>query len=179
MNRRLSLSKNALAVAAVATMCCSLATTALAVDAVAAGDAARGEYLATIMVCGDCHSGRFADGDIDPALYLAGGSAGFEIPGMGVFWPPNLTPDPKTGLGDWSAGDIAAAIRDGVRPDGRVLAPIMPYAFYRVLTDTDVADLVAYLQSVAPVEHQVPAPIGSTEAAAAPYYAVIVPAAAQ
>ena len=176
MNRRFSMSKNVLAVAAV---CGSLATTAHAVDAGAAGDVARGEYLATIMVCADCHSGRLADGHIDPARYLAGGSAGFEIPGMGVFWPPNLTSDPKTGLGDWSAADIAAAIRDGVRPDGRVLAPIMPSEFYRVLTETDMADLVAYLQSLAPVEHQVPAPIGATEAASAPYYAVIVPAAAQ
>jgi mono/diheme cytochrome c family protein len=141
----------------------------------AGGDAGRGEYLATIMVCGDCHSGRRPDGEIDPSFYLAGGTAGFEIPGLGVFWPPNLTPDMATGLGDWSAEEIAAAIREGVRPDGRILAPIMPYGFYGRLTDTDVADLVAYLRSLEPVTYAVPVPVGTT-AAAAPFYAVVVPA---
>jgi mono/diheme cytochrome c family protein len=179
MHRRSSMSKSASAAAAVATACVSLATTAAAVDAVAAGDAVRGRYLATIMVCADCHSGRLADGRIDEAYYLAGGTAGFEIPGMGVFWPPNLTPDPATGLGDWSDQEIAAAIRDGVRPDGRILAPIMPYAFYQVLTNADMADLLAYLKSVPSVAHAVPAPVGPAETASAPYYAVIVPAVAQ
>jgi cytochrome c553 len=163
---------------ALLTAAAGVAADASAVDATT-GDAVRGQYLATIMVCADCHSGRLADGRIDEAYYLAGGSAGFEIPGMGVFWPPNLTPDPQTGLGDWSAAEIATAIREGVRPDGRMLAPIMPSEFYRVLTDTDMADLVAYLQSVQPVAHAVPAPVGTTEAASAPYYAVLVPAAAQ
>ncbi len=152
------------------------ATGAAAAGDLAGGDAVRGEYLATIMVCGDCHSGRLENGEIDPPFYLAGGTAGFEIPGLGVFWPPNLTPDAETGLGTWSAAEVAAAIREGVRPDGRILAPIMPYAFYGRLSDTDVADLVAYLRALEPVRHAVPAPVGTAETAAAPYYAVVVPA---
>ena len=142
------------------------------------GDASRGAYLATIMVCGDCHSGRLPDGRIDPAAFMAGGAAGFEIPGLGIFYPPNLTSDSTTGLGNWSDAEIAAAVREGVRPDGRLLAPIMPAEFYRALTDADVADLVAYLRSLPPVVHAVPAPVGMEQVAPAPYYAVIVPASA-
>jgi cytochrome c553 len=142
-----------------------------------AGDAGRGAYLASIMVCADCHSGRLADGRIDPAAFMAGGAAGFEVPGLGIFYPPNLTADPATGLGDWSAADIALAVREGIRPDGRMLAPIMPWEFYAVLTDADMADLAAYLRSLPPVVHAVPAPVGVDEVATAPYFAVLVPAA--
>jgi mono/diheme cytochrome c family protein len=170
--RRLLLAAAALVGAA------GFASAAGAADTLAAGDPVRGEYLATIMVCGDCHSGRLADGRIDRDLYLAGGSDGFEIPGLGIFWPPNLTTDAATGLGAWSAEAIAAAIREGVRPDGRILAPIMPYAFYQALSDADTADLVAYLRSLPAVSRAVPTPAGTREAALAPYLAVVVPAAA-
>ena len=56
---------------------------------------------------------------------------------MGIFYPPNLTPDRETGLGAWSEGDIVTAVRTGARPDGRILAPVMPYHNYARLTDAD------------------------------------------
>ncbi len=94
-------------------------------DGALAADAGHGRYLASIMDCAGCHSGRTPEGAIAPDQHLTGGTLGFELPGMGIFWPPNLTPSPE-GLGDWSDAQVAAAIRTGVRPDGRVLAPIMP-----------------------------------------------------
>ena len=86
----------------------------------------RGQYLAHIMDCGGCHhTGAFTP---QPNLEtpLAGSQIGFEMPGMGYVYPPNLTPDEETGLGTWSDAEIITAFTTGMRPDGRQLAPMMP-----------------------------------------------------
>ncbi len=85
----------------------------------------RGKYLATIASCTDCHTPGYFLGKPDMTRHLGGSDVGFEIPGLGVFYGPNLTPDEATGLGCWSEHDIVTAIRTGKRPDGRTLAPIM------------------------------------------------------
>jgi hypothetical protein len=54
-------------------------------------------------------------GQPDMGKFLAGGSVGFEIPGVGTYFPPNLTPDAATGLGDWSEDEIVQALRAGER----------------------------------------------------------------
>jgi hypothetical protein len=59
---------------------------------------------------------------------------GFEIPGVGVFVGSNITPDKETGIGEWSAEEIVTAIQTGKRPDGRMLAPIMPWHALAQLT---------------------------------------------
>jgi mono/diheme cytochrome c family protein len=141
----------------------------------AEGMVERGEYLASIMDCSGCHTGGALAGRPDPALHLAGSDVGFEIPGLGIFYPPNLTPEPETGLGGWSESDIATALRTGVRPDGRELAPIMPWRSYSALSDEDLAALVAYLRSLRPVRHQAPAPVGPSERATAPYLTLMMP----
>jgi mono/diheme cytochrome c family protein len=135
----------------------------------------RGEYLATIMDCGGCHTTGALIGKPDPERYLAGSQVGFQIPGLGIFYPPNLTPDRETGLGAWSEADIVKAVRTGVRPDGRQLVPVMPYPHYRKLTDADAYALAAYLKSVKPIRHQAPMMIGATEKPVAPYLTVITP----
>src|SRR5262245_1732140 len=84
----------------------------------------RGEYLVHVSSCGDCHTPGSLAGKPDMGRYLGGSSIGFQIPGLGIFYAPNLTPDPATGLGNWSEADIVTALRTGVRPDGRELAPI-------------------------------------------------------
>jgi mono/diheme cytochrome c family protein len=135
----------------------------------------RGEYLATIMDCGGCHTGGALAGQPDPARHLAGSDIGFALPGLGVFYPPNLTSDIETGLGGWTTEEITMAIREGVRPDGRVLAPIMPWHSYGKLTDDDAAALVAYLQSLPAVSHEAPGPFGPDEKPTAPYLAPVTP----
>ena len=60
---------------------------------------ARRQYLVTIGNCTDCHTDGFMLGNPNPDLYLAGADNGFFIPNLGVMYPPNLTPDPETGLG--------------------------------------------------------------------------------
>lgn len=134
----------------------------------------RGAYLASIMDCGGCHTPRGADGLPEPGAELAGGAVGFDLPGLGVFWPPNLTPDP-TGLGAWTEAEIADAIRHGLRPDGRALAPVMPWPSYAALTDADVAALVAYLRALPPIARRAPAPVADRAAARAPFFTVATP----
>ncbi len=136
---------------------------------------ARGAYLASIMDCGGCHTGGALAGRPDPALALAGSDVGFGIPGLGVFYPPNLTPDPETGLGGWSEADIVRAVRTGERPDGRELAPAMPWRSYAALTDEDALALAAYLKGLKPVRHAVPPPAGPSETPKGPYLTVAVP----
>ncbi len=135
----------------------------------------RGEYLATIMDCGGCHTPGVFLGKPDASRAFAGSEVGFQIPGLGVFFPPNLTPDKATGLGNWSEKEIVAAIRTGVRPDGRVLAPAMPYKHYGALTDADALALAAYLKSLPPVVNQVPAMTGASQKPSGPYLTVAMP----
>lgn len=135
----------------------------------------RGEYLSRIMDCGGCHTPGALAGQPDMKRPLAGSAIGFQIPGLGTFYPPNLTPDRETGLGSWSEADIMRAVRTGVRPDGRVLAPAMPWHAYAALTDADARALARYLKNLPPVKQAAPPMAGPNEKPAAPYLAVVVP----
>lgn len=123
----------------------------------------RGKYLVIIGGCTDCHTPGHFLGKPDMKRLLGGSEVGFEIPGAGVFYGPNLTPDKETGLGRWSDGDIIKAIRTGQRPDGRMLAPVMPWPALAKLTDNDAKAVVAYLKSLPPVSNKVPGPFGPGE----------------
>jgi len=90
-------------------------------------------------------------------------SIGFAIPGQGVFVGPNLTSDKQTGLGNWTAEQIVAAITEGKRPDGRVLAPVMPSQNFAHLTKSDALAVAAYLKSLPPISNKVPGPFGPGE----------------
>ena len=78
------------------------------------------------------------------------GGAPFETP-VGTFWPGNLTPDPETGLGSWTAEQFVDAMTRGVSPDGRHYFPAFPYPSYRTMPVEDILDLWAYLQTLEPV----------------------------
>jgi mono/diheme cytochrome c family protein len=125
----------------------------------------RGKYLVGIAGCNDCHTPGYFFGKPDMTRFLSGSEVGFEMPGLGVFHGPNLTPDRDTGLGIWTAAQIATAITKGVRPDGRILAPIMPSHAFASLSPADTRAIVAYLQSLPPVKNKVPGPFGPDEKA--------------
>lgn len=115
-------------------------------EAAPKGDPIRGAYVfATAGGC-SCHMGQ--------AGFLAGGNK-FEGP-FGVVYAPNITSDPKTGIGAWTEQQIVDALRLGKRPDGKQLFPAMPYAIYSGMADQDAYDLAAYLLTVTPVENAVP-----------------------
>ena len=114
----------------------------------------RGRYVIEIAAaCGICHTTRGADGQLLPNMKLAGGRIIVDRGFRAVV--PNITPDPDTGIGRWSDAEIAAAIRDGRRPDGTLIGPPMPIALYRGLSDHDLIAMVAYLRAVPPVQHAV------------------------
>src|SRR3546814_9421881 len=79
--------------------------------------AERGRYLATIGNCTSCHTAR----DGKP---FAGGVS-FHTP-FGVMYSTNITPDPKTGIGQWSFDDFYQAMKHGLRPDGESLYHAFP-----------------------------------------------------
>lgn len=99
---------------------------------------AEGEYLARIGNCATCHTTR-------GGTPYAGGRA-FRTP-YGTIHSTNLTPDAKTGLGEWSLAEFRHAMRHGVSRHG-VLYPVFPYAHFALLTDADLDALYAFLASL-------------------------------
>jgi mono/diheme cytochrome c family protein len=119
----------------------------------------RGRYLFTSSTgCTGCHS--LHDWNTHGGPILPGGE------GVGqVMWDPNLpgrivasniTPDPETGAANWSDDQLARAIREGIGHDGRTLFPMMPYENLKHLSDEDLASVVVYMRSLAPVRHELP-----------------------
>jgi mono/diheme cytochrome c family protein len=111
---------------------------------------ARGELIVrNAGVCGGCHAaGRDPDGP------LSGGKE-FRDWRIGVARASNLTPDDATGLGSWSDAEIVRALRNGVRKDGRLLAPVMPYEWLHEMSDDDAFAVARYLKSLPPVHNEV------------------------
>jgi mono/diheme cytochrome c family protein len=117
----------------------------------------RGQYLThAVIPCMGCHS-EWND-KADPPVLRSQEGAGhlvFEDGGLKVY-ASNITPDPETGIGNWSDDAIARAIREGIAADGSVLFPAMPYEHFRHMSDEDLASIVVYLRSMPPAHHQVP-----------------------
>lgn len=143
---------------------CGAAALSVSVATIAAAQgsqqAERGKYLVTMASCTDCHTPGYFFGKPDNARFLGGSEVGFEIPGLGVFHGPNLTPDAETGLGKWSVAQIVAALKTGKRPDGRELAPAMPWRAFAQMTDADANAIAVYLKTLTPVSNKVPGPFG-------------------
>lgn len=117
----------------------------------------RGAYLVnSVMVCHNCHTPRGPQG-LDLSRALSGGSQVFDEPAFKVSGS-NITPDKDTGIGNWTDAELKRLLVGGVRPNGTRIAPIMPTAFYTVLTVRDLDALTAYLRSVPAVRHEVSAP---------------------
>lgn len=109
----------------------------------------RGAYLVkSIVACGNCHT---AKGGPMAKHELAGGFQIKEGPIDAV--TQNLTSDKETGLGNWTDAQLMVAIRDGLRPDGSLIGPPMPYDMYRGLSDNDTKAIIAYLRTLKPVKN--------------------------
>jgi len=119
---------------------------------------ARGEYLVTsVASCFHCHS----EHDLStPELKIVEAKRGagwlLPVPELGTVVAPNITPDPETGIGNWTDDEILRAFQEGVDKDGRALFPIMPYMNFAKLDDEDAASIVVYLRSIPPVKNAVP-----------------------
>ena len=150
---------------------------------------ARGAYLVKIMACNDCHtpwklgpqgpepdmtrmlSGHPQDMAMPPLTLAegpwvwAGASTNTAFTGpWGVSFTANLTPDPETGLGKWTAETFIQTLRTGRHEgQGRPILPPMPYPMYKNATDEDLRSVFAFLQSITPIRNRVPQPIDPPE----------------
>jgi mono/diheme cytochrome c family protein len=130
----------------------------------------RGRYLAEhVAVCAECHSDREWSFYGAPAKAPLGAgrseclSPDSNMPGVDARFPgrlcfPNITPDPASGVGDWTDGELLRAMREGVDRQGKTLFPTMPYFIFRNLADEDARSVVAWLRTLPAVQHQLPPP---------------------
>ena len=103
----------------------------------------RGEYVAQLGDCIACHTAAKGPS-------MAGGRE--LMTPFGALYSTNITPDPETGIGNYSFEQFDRAMRRGVAADGHNLYPAMPYPSYAKLTEADMRALFAYLmQGQAPV----------------------------
>lgn len=135
----------------------------------------RGRYLVTMGGCNDCHTPGYFFGKPDQNRILGGSDVGFVGPDHGTYVGPNLTPDAQTGLGNWSPDDIVTAIRTGVTPEGRELAPVMPWRRFAGLQKSDAYAIAAYLKSLPAVSNKVAGPYGASERVTIPVMRIVQP----
>ncbi len=105
----------------------------------------KGEYLARAGDCVACHSAKGGKA-------FAGGLK-MGTP-MGAIYSTNITPDPETGIGNYSLQDFDRAVRSGVAKDGHYLYPAMPYPSYAKITDDDLAALYTFFMKEVPAVKQ-------------------------
>jgi mono/diheme cytochrome c family protein len=110
---------------------------------------ARGKYLAIAGDCVVCHT-RSQVGS--PSF--AGGYPLHAPPG--TVYSANITPDKRTGIGNWSASEFYRAMHDGISADGRHLYPAFPYIYFSKLSRADSDAIFAYLRTIKPVHYRPP-----------------------
>jgi mono/diheme cytochrome c family protein len=134
----------------------------------------RGRYLVTLGVCHDCHTPKGPDARPQLDRLLSGHPEGEPpvpaIPGAiavcltatcftgpwGTSFARNLTPDKATGLGAWTEEHFIQVLRTGIRGNGAPLRPLMPWEWFRQLTDDDLKAMLAYLRTIPPIHNDVP-----------------------
>jgi mono/diheme cytochrome c family protein len=119
-----------------------VALVCLSTEVRAASVVEQGEYLARAGDCIACHT-------IPGGKLFAGGRA-MPTP-FGTLYSSNVTPDPDTGIGKWSADQFYSMLHTGRSPDGGLLYPAMPFGAYTKITRADSDAIFSYLRSVAPV----------------------------
>jgi hypothetical protein len=98
---------------------------------------AKGEYLARAGDCIACHTA--------PEGKLFAGGRSMPTP-FGTLFTSNITPDPETGIGKWTADDFHKMMHTGRSPDGGLLYPAMPFGSYTKVTREDNDAIFAYLE---------------------------------
>ena len=104
---------------------------------------AYGEHIASIRGCKACH-GENLSGQIE-----------FQDPMVGVIANANLTRGQGSEVSDYTSEDWARSIRHGVGPDDKPLL-IMPSNQHYIMSDKDLGALLAYIQSLPPVDNELP-----------------------
>lgn len=121
-------------------------------------DIANGKTMFIAGGCAECHAVPLKTCDnleIEDETRLAGGRC--LKTDVGTFYAPNISPDPTSGIGNWSTLDFVNAMKRGVAPGGVHLYPAFPYTSYQRMRFEDLIDLKAYLDTLPPVRSTVPA----------------------
>ena len=107
-------------------------------------EASRGEYVVRLGNCVACHT-------VEGGKPFAGGLK-MAVPKLGAIYATNITPDPETGIGNYSFEDFDDAMRKGIAKNGHRLYPAMPYPSYAKMTVDDMRALYDYfMNEVEPV----------------------------
>ena len=114
-----------------------------------------GEYVARLGHCWECHSDKSGRGPDEEWMF--GGGQRLAPNNIGAVYIRNLTPDPETGLGRYTAAQLKQSLRDGKRLDGKPMAPPMSLFMPHIsgLTDEDMDALISYLRAQKPIKNQV------------------------
>jgi mono/diheme cytochrome c family protein len=107
-------------------------------------DAAKGEAVFWASGCAACHAAPGSKGDA--LLVLAGGQS-FPTT-FGTFIAPNISPDPKAGIGSWDVVTFANAVMAGRTPQGAHEYPAMPYTAYAHMDPQDLVNLKAFMDTL-------------------------------
>jgi len=108
-----------------------------------------GKVLYTIGGCINCHRPDPANAAADASL--PSGGAPLKTP-IGTFYPPNLTPDPDSGIGKTSELEFINALQRGISRGGSHDIPAFPYTSYAAMKTEDVLDIRSYLMTLTPVK---------------------------
>jgi mono/diheme cytochrome c family protein len=116
-----------------------------------------GAYLLTIGHCMECHAARSPRGVSDYKNGLGQGGRVFPAPEGSPEGTPdsvaaNITSDPTAGIGAWTDQEIGRAITQGITRHGHRLKPPMAVSYYAGLKAADLADIIAYLRTVPPLQ---------------------------
>lgn len=111
----------------------------------------RGKYLVTIANCGSCHTPLNKQGQPLTHLSFAGGML-FKGP-WGEVTSANITPD-ASGISYYDEELFVKTLRTG-HVGARKLNSIMPWGYFRNMTDEDLKAIYAYLRTLPPVQHRV------------------------
>ncbi|MEE9335133.1 MAG: cytochrome c [Granulosicoccaceae bacterium] len=111
------------------------------------GDPSHGEYLANIAGCVGCHTNYGNNGAL-----LAGGVA-IETP-FGTFLTPNISISGESGIGGWSDEQFAKALVLGTNHSGEHYYPAFPYNAYTNMSAQDIADVFAWIKTIAPANNK-------------------------
>jgi mono/diheme cytochrome c family protein len=106
------------------------------------GEISRGRYLVRAGDCEACHTA--------PGGAPFAGDRAIPTP-FGTIYSTNITPDPETGIGRWTAADFYRAMHEGIDRQGNHLYPAFPYPWYTRLSRDDVLAIKAYLDTLTPV----------------------------
>jgi len=114
---------------------------------------ARGKYLVTLGSCSDCHTPTKQGQPLTPMTHLSfAGGTSFKGP-WGEVNSANITPDPS-GISYYDEALFIQTLRTG-RVGARKLSSIMPWGYFRNMTDDDLKAIFAYLRTLPPVRHRV------------------------